>query len=78
MTVSIKNTLDRNAIMLSVAINVTEFSMLSVIMLSVVAPYSQRSFSSSVKIGSNKLECYIILEWNDLPGTNTLAYWANL
>jgi hypothetical protein len=24
----------------------------------------------------NKLECYITLSWKELPGTNTLAYWA--
>ncbi len=25
----------------------------------------------------NKLECNNTLGWNDLPGTNTLAYWAH-
>jgi len=27
--------------------------------------------------GPNKLECYITLSWKGLPGTNSLAYWAN-
>ncbi len=27
--------------------------------------------------GYNKLECYIKLDWSDLTGPNTLAYWAH-
>jgi hypothetical protein len=26
--------------------------------------------------GSSKLECYVILGWKVLPGTNTQAYWV--
>jgi len=33
-------------------------------------------FSSECTNGSNKLECYIALDWKGLPGT-TPAYWAN-
>ncbi len=28
--------------------------------------------------GPKKLECFIILSWKGVPGTNTLAYWAHL
>ncbi len=27
--------------------------------------------------GYSKLECYITIGFKDLPGTNTLAYWAH-
>jgi hypothetical protein len=36
------------------------------------------SFYLQPMVGSNKLECYIILSWKCLPGTNTLAYRALL
>jgi hypothetical protein len=29
-------------------------------------------------IGTDKLECYITIDWKGLPGTNTLAYCAPL
>jgi hypothetical protein len=42
--------------------------MLSVAMLSVVAPMNR----------PNKSECYVTLGWKGLPGTNTVVYWAHL
>ncbi len=27
---------------------------------------------------TNKLHCYITIDWIGMPGTNTLAYWAHL
>jgi hypothetical protein len=35
------------------------------------------SFSPSLTNKPNKLERYITQGWKDLPGTNTLAYWAH-
>ncbi len=36
------------------------------------------SFSSKLTNGSNKVECYIILGFKDLPGTNALACLPHL
>ncbi len=35
-------------------------------------------FSSKLKNGTNKAECYITLGWKALPGINTVAYCARL
>ncbi len=39
-------------------------------------PCCNTSISSQPTNGPNNLEGYIALSWKDLPGTNTLAYWA--
>ncbi len=36
------------------------------------------SFVTYKRAQPNKLECYITLGWNGLPGTNTLAHEAHL
>jgi hypothetical protein len=58
--------------------------MLSVFILSVVAPLVIKScihnisFSLSVTNTPKKLQCYMTLGWRGFPGTNTLAFWAQI